>query len=250
MSRQEWVPVAPTWERSPDAGEIWRHVVTMPSLALNQVELELVMPVAGRRLYVLGVGDGMAALALAGLGAQVTAVDASASLLDVLLVRTQVLGVHIELMQSDLADLADVKTESADFCYAAQLASQLRDLGRFYAAVRRVLVAGGRLIVNEYHPFRRIWKQEPGHPRIRYSYFHRIRPRNEFDPPDPTRPGAELGRFEYHWPIADHVYHLIAAGLQIAALEEVGDVRQHWEVPNLKGIPEQLIIAADRPAAL
>jgi hypothetical protein len=101
--------------------------------------------------------------------------------------------------------------------------------------------------VNEYHPFRRIWKQEPGSPQLRFSYFERSRERSEDDAPDPTSPGSEFSRIDYQWTIADHFYYLTEAGFRVAAVEEVGEVRQHWEMPNLKGIPEQLILAADRP---
>jgi SAM-dependent methyltransferase len=249
LSRRDWVPVAPTWERDPDVRDVWRKVAVMPTLALNHAEIELLTPLGGRSLHVLGVGDGNAALALAAMGARVTAVDSSQSLLDMLMVRNQTLGLPVEFQQSELADLAAVKPGSAELAYAAQITSQIEDLGRFYGACLRALAPGGRLLVNEYHPFRRIWKQEPGHPQVRNSYFQHVRPRSEFDQPDPTRPGSELLRIEYLWTVSDHVHHLVAAGFRIAAVEEVGEVRQQWEVPNLRGIPEQLIIAADKPAA-
>jgi hypothetical protein len=91
----------------------------------------------------------------------------------------------------------------------------------------------------------------PGHPQAECSYFDRRRPREEEDDliPDPNAPGTSLGRFDYCWTVADHFSALTAAGFRVVAIEEVGDVHQKWEIPNLKGLPEQLVLAADRAEA-
>ena len=247
MNRRDWVPVAPAWERNTDDNELWRRVTVLPSLALNRTELELLLPVSGGPVAVLGVGDGNAALALTAGGTHVTAIDPSQSLLDMLMIRARLCGVEVELVRSDLTDLSGVLDNYCARAYAAQLLSRTCDLGGFYAAAFRILMPGGRLVVNEYHPFRRIWKQESGPPLIAHSYFQHSLEMDEDCAADPTRPGAELGGTEYLWTIADHVHFITAAGFRVAALEEVGEVRQHWELPDLRGLPEQLILAADKP---
>jgi SAM-dependent methyltransferase len=245
--RRDWVPVAQTWGRDPEDKDPWRRVATMPALALNLVEQELVGPAAGRAVCTLGVSDGMAALALAAMGARVTVADPSQSLLDMLMIRAHIIGVELDFVQTELLDLSAIRDQSFQLAYAAQATRQLEDIDRFYAEVHRILGPGGRLIVNEYHPVRRIWKQEPGHPRAQCSYFDRRRPREEEELiPDPNAPGLTLGRFDFSWTVSDHFCALAAAGFRVSALEEVGDVRQKWEVPNLKGLPEQLVLAADR----
>jgi SAM-dependent methyltransferase len=246
MDKRDWIPVAPCWERNPDDGEIWRRVPVLPSLGLNRAELDLLAPVAGRATLVVGVGDGTAALALAAMGARVIACDSSQSMLDMLMIRARLTGVEVSFQPAELPDLAEVSDGAAQLAYAAQAAGSISDLARFYDALFRLVTPGGRLVVNEYHPFRRIWKPESGHPRVRQSYFQRSRERDETEPPDPTRPGAELCRTEYCWTVSDHFHFLTKAGFRVAAIEEVGEVRQNWEVPNLKGLPEQLVIAADR----
>ena len=244
--RRNWVPVAQTWGRDPEDKEPWRRVASMPALALNVVEQELIGPAGGRTTCVLGVSDGMAALALAAMGARVTVVDPSQSMLDMLMVRARIIGVELDFVQTDLCDLSAIRDASFQLAYAAQATRQLEDIDRFYVEVHRILSPGGRFIVNEYHPVRRIWKQEPGHPRAQCSYFDRRRAREEDDLfPDPNAPGASLGKFDFSWTVADHFGALAAAGFRVTALEEVGDVRQKWEVPNLKGLPEQLVLAAD-----
>ena len=244
--RRNWVPVATTWVRDPDDKDPWRRVASMPALALNVVEQELIGPAGGRTTCVLGVSDGMAALALAAMGARVTVVDPSQSMLDMLMIRARIIGVELDFVQTDLCDLSAIRDASFQLAYAAQATRQLEDIDRFYIEVHRILSPGGRFIVNEYHPIRRIWKQEPGHPRAQCSYFDRRRAREEDDLfPDPNAPGASLGKFDFSWTVADHFGALAAAGFRVTALEEVGDVRQKWEVPNLKGLPEQLVLAAD-----
>jgi len=246
-TRRDWVPVAPTWGRDPEDREPWRRIVTMPALALNLVEQELIGVAGGRTACVLGVSDGMAALALAALGARATVADPSQSLLDMLMIRARIIGVELNFVQADLCNLSAMRDESFQLAYAAQATRQLEDINRFYVEVHRILSPGGRFIINEYHPVRRIWKQEPGHPRAQCSYFDRRRPREEDDlMPDPNSPGAGLGKFEFSWTVADHFGALAAAGFRVTAIEEVGDVRQKWEIPNLKGLPEQLVLAADR----
>jgi len=248
-ARRDWTPVAPTWERDPDAKEPWRRVAGMPVLALNLAEQELIGPAGGRTTCALGVGDGMAALALAAMGARVTVADPSSSLLDMMMVRARIIGVELDFVQTDLCDLSALRDASFQLAYAAQTTRQLEDINRFYAEVHRILSPGGRFIINEYHPVRRIWKQQPGHPQVQCSYFDRRRTREvEELLPDPDAPGASLGRTEFSWTVADHFNALAAAGFRVTALEEVGDVRQKWEIPNLKGLPEQLVLAADRAA--
>ncbi len=243
--RREWVPVAQTWQRNPDDKELWRQVTTMPALAFSSVELELLGVIAGKRTCLLGIGDGTPALALAALGARVTVIDPAQSYLDMLMVKTQLVGVELAYVQSEFCSLTALPDNSFHLALAAHIAPQVPDLGRLYAELYRILGPAGRLVVTEYHPVRRIWKQEPGHPRVRYSYFERCREREEGSQSDPGTGSAGLERYDYQWTIADHFYYLTQAGFHVTALEEIGDVREHWEVPNLKGLPEQLILAAD-----
>lgn len=250
MPRRDWSPVAPAWERNPDDKELWRRVPVMPGLALNEVERDLLGEVTGKTLCVFGVIDGTAAIALGAMGAHVTVVDPSQSMLDMLLIRGQLAGIGLNFIQADFCGTTLLRDGSFQLAYAAHAAQGIEDLGSFYAEVRRLLSPGGRLVVNEYHPFRRIWKQESGHPQVQFPYSLRRRLRDEGDlPGDPTIPCSGFGKYDFHYTVSDHVHLLLAAGLQLAALEEVGDVHQKWEVPNLKGLPEQLIIAADRPGA-
>ena len=147
-TRRDWMPVAQTWSRDPDDKEPWRRLATMPALALNQVEQELIGSAAGRTVCALGVGDGMAALALAALGARATVADPSQSMLDMLMVRARIIGVELNFVQTDLCELSAIRNESFQLAYAAQVTRQLEDIDRFYTEVHRILCPGGRFIIN------------------------------------------------------------------------------------------------------
>ncbi|MGC8798320.1 MAG: class I SAM-dependent methyltransferase [candidate division WOR-3 bacterium] len=255
MERRDYIPVAPSWERNPEDSDLWRRVVVMPSLALNQAEMEFLGAVAGKRVAVLGSGEGIVPLALAAMGAKVTVIDPTNSGLDVVLVRAQIVGVELEFREAEFEKLSSLGEGWCELAYAAQVTGGIEKLGSFYGEVYRILTPGGRLIINEYHPFRRIWKQEPGHPRVARSYFERQKPLDPDSEEELGHPGAPADRavglvsrrFEFRWTISDHFYFLNQAGFRVAGIEEVGDARQHWEMPNLTGLPEQLIVAADKP---
>ncbi len=247
MRERDYFPVAPAWEHDPEDPDIWRRVVVMPSLVLNRPEQDFLGVVAGKRVCVLGSGEGMVPLALAAMGAKVTVIDPTNSGLDVLMVRAQIVGVELEYQEADLNNLFALGAERWEVGYAAQVAGAIEDLGKFYSGVAHILIPNGRLIINEYHPFRRIWRQEPGSPRVAHSYFERRpTPREEDEEEVFPLPGKPFTRHTYHWTVSDYFYFLTQAGFQIVGFEEVGDTRQRWEVPNLYGLPEQLIIAAEK----
>lgn len=248
MSARDYIPVAPVWERNPDDSDIWRRVVVMPSLALNQAEREFLGTIPGKRLFVIGSGDGTAALALAAMGAKVRVIDPSHSGLDVIMVRAQVVGVALDYQEVELTNLSSLGENACEVVYAAQVAGLIEHLDAFYREIFFILEPRGRLVINEYHPIRRIWKQEPGLPKLAFSYFERRRPQTEEDLAGVDLiAGKAFGRYTYHWTLSDHFYFLTQAGFNVVGLEEVGDVRQQWEIPNLAGMPEQLVIAADKP---
>ncbi len=255
MTDRDFIPVAPSWERNPEDTDIWRRVVVMPSLALNRTELDFLEPVAGKRVAVLDSGEGLVPLALASMGAKVTVIDSTSSGLDVIMVRAQIVGVELDFREAEFMNLSTLGKDWFEILYMAQITSSIENLGRFYGEAHKILEPGGKLVLNEYHPFRRIWKQEPGQPRVARSYFERRGQDVEFEG---GAGDAGLGftgasrlvsaRFEFRWTVADHFYFLTGAGFRVTGMEEVGDARQSWELPNLRGLPEQLIIAAEKPA--
>lgn len=115
------------------------------------------------------------------------------------------------------------------------------DLGRFYAEAVRILRPGGRLIVSEYHPFRRPWKPNRERLELEFAYFDRGP--HEF-PAEVGVPG--LMQYEFHWTAGDYVQTVLGAGCRILAVEEFGAEPEDWEGAPLAGLPRVLLVAGEK----
>jgi hypothetical protein len=120
------------------------------------------------------------------------------------------------------------------------------DLWRYYQEAVRILRPGGRLIVSEYHPFRRVWKTSPTSLELGFNYFDRGPHR--FDAASDvlyTAPG-KLEQFEFHWTVADYISALLSAGCQLIHAEEFGDARESWERAPVASLPAALLLVGRR----
>jgi hypothetical protein len=97
-------------------------------------------------------------------------------------------------------------------------------------------------IVNEYHPFRRIWKQSEGPLQIEFRYFDRGP--HPYDRAEEV-PGAEPGSlpsYEFQWTVSEFIAAVAEAGCELLSVDEIGDDRESWEIPPLAGLPRSLLI--------
>jgi SAM-dependent methyltransferase len=222
---------------------IWRRCHLEPELVLRPEELAHLGDLHGRKACVLGSGDNQVVFALAGMGADVTSVDISQSQLDIAARRAGELGLEITFVRSDVTDLSVLSDATFDVIYTGgHVAVWVSDLWRFYAEAVRILRPGGLFIVNEYHPFRRIWAYHEDRLEVEFSYFDRGP--HSYDRSDEV-PGAEPGSlpsYEFHWTVSDFLSAVRSAGCNLIALQELGDGRQGWETPDLAGLPEDLLI--------
>ncbi|WP_026119122.1 class I SAM-dependent methyltransferase [Nocardiopsis ganjiahuensis] len=134
--------------------------------------LSLAGQVSGRRILDAGCGAGPLAAALRERGAQVSGIDASASM--VALARRR-LGDEADLRVGDLADPLPFPDAAFDDVVASLVLHYLRDWGPTLAEMRRVLRPGGRLIASVHHPFVDYAIQDP-----RPDYFATTSYRDEF----------------------------------------------------------------------
>ena len=97
-------------------------------------------------------------------------------------------------------------------------------------------------MVNEYHPFRRIWKHSAGPLKQEYHYFDHgpltyDRSEDLSDDPGP------LPSYEFHWTVSDMVSAMLDGGCELMAVEEHGDGRQDWEgMTPLENLPANLLL--------
>lgn len=242
-NQRRWNAAAPQWARRADSRSIWKHCTTDPSLALSDPALKAIGEVAGKHIAVLGSGDNEVVFALAGRGAEVTSVDISEVQLAIAQDRATQLGLSVEFLRADVTQLKKLRDASFDLVYTGgHVAVWVSDLWQYYAEASRILRPGGKLVVDEYHPFRRIWAKDQRALRIEMPYWERG-PFQYFLDDDVLTPGAgTYESYEFHWSVADFIQAVLDSGCQIEAVREYGQAAEDWEGAPLKGLPNCLLV--------
>lgn len=242
-NRRGWDAASAGWQAEIDARVDWRSIPADIQLVLDDVELKYLGDVSDHSVCVLGSGDNLAAFALSAAGARVTSVDISEVQLDIAAGRADELGLSLRFLRADVADLHELPDDHFDLVYTGgHVAVWVSELQRYYGEGIRILKPGGLFMVNEYHPFRRLWKLAAGPLQQAFHYFDHgpfTYDRSE-DLPEGTGP---LPSYEFHWTVSDMTRALLEGGCELLAMEEYGDGRQHWEGgAALENMPANLVL--------
>lgn len=213
----------------------------------NEATLQLIGPVAGKRVLEIGCGGAQCAIAFAKQGAVVTAVDIAAAALEFGRQLAAQHGVTIEFHQRDIADLSPIASASQDVVFSANAFGYVDDLLACFREVRRVLTPGGLFVWSDGHPFGHC--VEEGTQRLTRSYHATGK----------SVVGAETGCAfaSDHRTISDLVNLQTQAGLVLDRLLEP-DSRQRYSVDPWYGlwdntpqrlalIPGTIIFRSHRP---
>ena len=222
----------------------WRIAHRQPGKVFLPQELDLIGTVEDREVCVLGSGDNLAAFAFAGMGARVTSVDISAEQLAVARRRAAELGLVIRFVEADVADLGCLESSCCDLVYTGgHVGVWVSDLRAYYREAIRILRPGGLFLVNEYHPFRRIWKDSAASLEVHASYFDNG-PHGYSVSEDlfANLPG-DLKQYEFHWTVSQYLNAVIEQGAELIRFEEIGDAAEGWEIAPMEGMPQMLLIA-------
>jgi SAM-dependent methyltransferase len=246
-NRRRWDAGSASWADHADSRGIWKKCHLDPSLALHSAELKWLNGVADKSVAVLGSGDNQVVFALAGLGAKVTSVDISRQQLDVASRRAAALGLQVDFVRADVLDLSGLRDATYDLVFTGgYVAPWVSDLRRYYGEAVRILKHGGRLIVSEYHPFRRIWKRSVSSLEVGFNYFdrgpHRAEVAADVLYPEP----GELEQFQFHWTVANYICAMISSGCQVIHAEEFGDTCERYEGAPMAGLPKTLLLVGRR----
>lgn len=235
-----WDASTEWWKEKEDQRGLWNKAHQDPSLVLSPAEMHFIKDVAGKDVCVLGSGDNEVAFALAGLGGLVTSVDISERRLDVAAGRARTLGLQLSFLQADVTDLSALEDDSFDLVYTGgHMSVWISDIQKYYAEAVRVLKADGLLVVNDYHPIRRMWLDAQG-PEPRHHYFNRG--------PYTYTSDEGLPTFEYHWTVSDHIQAVVDAGCRIVKVDEHGEgiEDEFWMEANLDKLPAYLMIVGSK----
>jgi SAM-dependent methyltransferase len=244
-NRRRWNAASPSYAAMAERSGSWRKAAQNPAWAFLPRELAILGAVAGKRACVLGSGDNLAVFALAGLGAEVTSVDISEKQLDVARTRAEALGLAVRFVRADVTRLEALRDAEFDLVHTGRhVAVWVTDLRAYYREAVRILAPGGLFLVTEYHPFRRIFRDDRSALAVAASYlergpFCRAAPDGLFDP----GPGPHAS-YESHWTVADFYNAVVEAGCEVTAFDELGDEPEGWEAAPLAGLPQLLLIAA------
>lgn len=242
-NRRAWDAISPHWQARVDETWEWRRCHLNPRLALHDLELRYLRDVTDKEVCVLGSGDNVVVFALAGLRARVTSVDISEVQLEIAARRAKELGLDISFLQADVVDLRSIADGSFDLVYTGgHVANWVSDLRKYYSEACRILKLDGLFVVNEYHPFRRLWRDSPDRLDLASGYFDRGPHKHDRSGEVPGAEPGSLPSYEFHWTVGDYATAMIDAGCELVAVDELGDQPQDWEVAPLSGLPECLIL--------
>jgi ubiquinone/menaquinone biosynthesis C-methylase UbiE len=190
----------------------------------------------------LGYGFGAFARWAREMGAaRVLGVDRSANMLAH--VQTRDPGVTYALM--DIAHLA-LPDAAFDLVYSALALHYIADFGAVCAAIRRLLVPGGRLVFSVEHPLftapsQPRWRTEPDGTKVWPLNAYLLEGQRVTE-------WITSGVVKYHRTVASYVNSLLAHGFQLVRLEEWGPTQEqiaaHPEWADAVQRPPFLLLAA------
>ena len=242
-NRDKWNLASPRWAAAQERRGTWRIAHQQPGKVFLPQELELIGTVENRDVCVLGSGDNLAVFAFAGMGARVTSVDISAEQLQVARQRADELGLDVQFLEADVTNLGGLESAACDLVYTGgHVGVWVSDLRAYYREAVRILREGGLFLVNEYHPFRRIWKDQDTSLEIQYSYFDKG-PHDYRVSEDHANAPGDMKQFEFHWTVSQYLNAVVEQGVELIRFEEIGDGPEEWEYAPLEGLPRNLLIA-------
>ncbi|MCB0628267.1 MAG: methyltransferase domain-containing protein [Lewinella sp.] len=242
-NQKRWEAAASNWKAMHDRRGTWRNCVDSPELVFVTEELKYFQHIRGKRVAVLGSGDNLAVFALAGLGAQVTSVDISHQQLDIAAARAKELNLNIRFVPSDVCRLEALENDHFDLVYTGgHVAVWVAELEQYYREAVRILKLGGIFMVNEYHPFRRIWRDGTDKLEVAYDYYDRGPFVFKYTDDILSREDGGLASYEFHWTVSDFIQAILKAGCELIDTAEFGEHVGDWEGAPMHGLPECLLL--------
>jgi ubiquinone/menaquinone biosynthesis C-methylase UbiE len=199
---------------------------------LRPVVLELLGHLDGLRLLDCGCGSGYLSGELASRCSRVLGTDFSERFVE--LCRRKYAAVpNLEFQQLDLTAALPFPAGSFDVVLCKMVLQYVPEIGTFARESRRVLAAGGCLVVVVEHPFHSQFlyaqqlagKPDPKEPELGHYWDS-----------TPRRKLSLWGRVELTWhprTLADYLQAFLGAGFRLAALRELPEQRNGVTIPRI-----------------
>ena len=217
---------AQAWDLLSGTTDDFGQPVTVADLPGARAELEGPVPIPWdgvRRALCLGGGGGRQGVLLASLGVEVVVADLSSAQLALDRSAAERLGLRLETVQTDMADLTGLADGSFDLVHQPVSLCYVPDPAAVFAEVARVLRPGGHYWVENWNPvqmqldhlgrsgppYRLIRPQDPGRP----VQFGILAEELEAD-------GEGDGAWHYVHPLATLLGSVCGAGFEIEDLQE------------------------------
>ena len=204
-NRRYWDASASGWQKLRDRDGLWRECAEDPDVAVEGEALD------GRDVCVIGSGDNYAAFALAGMGARVTSTDISEGQLAVAASRAASLGLDIDFVRSDAANLESMSDRSFDLVRSTNgFLTWIAEPGLVFGEVFRILRQNGVYVFYDVHPFQRPWRDTQQATELAKPYWDT----------GPHESDGDCPTVEFEWTIADLLNALTRSGLRLESIAE------------------------------
>ena len=200
--------------------QVARDMLDNPTRWLRR-HLPVLGDVNGRRiLHPLG-SNGRKGIPLAILGAEVTIIDISEENKRYAQDVARAAGVDIEYIAADYGEYEDLsREESYDIAYLeGGVLHYFEDIANMFRKTHRLLKCGGRLILDDFHPFRKLAKDFPTEGDYFDTSLHEgpVAYAGTLEGVDPSTMPQCLLR---HWTLGEVVTAIATAGLRIEEMTE------------------------------
>lgn len=139
--------------------------------SLNEIELDLLGDIKGKRILHLQCHFGMDSLSLARMGARVTGLDFSETAIDQARKLNTELGLDAEFICSDVLKADVYLKDNYDIVFTSYgTITWLPELGKWAEIVAKSLKKGGLFIMAEFHPV--VWMFDDDFNEVFYGYFN------------------------------------------------------------------------------
>ncbi len=213
--RKSWDKIAEPYRKR---YEISTDVVHYGPLCPGEDKLHILGDIKGKSIIDLGCGGGQNAVALAKMGARVTAVDFSHEQIRLAENLASELDASIDFITGEISDLSRLPKSGFDIAISACAIAYVPDINSTFAEAFRVLKPGGRFILSDMNPLQYIMDEIDGGVEFNHKYPYApilLKWRWEFDELQ-RAPGFQ------HYVRSISCYHnaLTAAGFAVSKILE------------------------------